>query len=86
MNGYNFKIPAGNGQILDINFPEEDLRQCPCGSDLFDLVYKVGFMKPAMILNGPVVTCRVEIYLCHKCGYELNMMTPTKKEVMAGEG
>jgi hypothetical protein len=77
---YVFPVQTPRG-VIEIKMPSEETRQCACGCDLFDLVYRIAYYKQPGILNAPLMTMRVEVYRCVMCKLEVSPETPTKKEV-----
>lgn len=67
---YSFPINTPHGPAT-INIPLEEFRQCKCGSGLFDVRYRIAWVKPAGVIGAQPVCFKAEIYLCSACGNEL---------------
>lgn len=74
---YNFQIQTPNG-VAQINVPLDDFKQCQCGSTLFEVRYRVAWVRPHGLIGAPPICFKAEIYLCSSCGNEIG---PDEKTV-----
>lgn len=82
---FNINIQApGINKVFQIEIAEDQMQCCPCGSDLFELKYRVTHIKPALLdatlLLEPERLLATPVYVCAnpKCRYEVSPQTPTK--------
>lgn len=80
---YQFPVqtPQGPGTI---NVPAEEMRVCPCGCDLFRALHRVTWITPNAFPRPPAIQLVVNVYVCEKCGHELNEKDLTHREAKAG--
>ena len=77
------KVPRiGNTQVPDIK--DATFRQCKCGCEYFDKVFKVGSISELAPSNktGKSIPVELVCYVCCSCGEELN---PLEKDNAANE-
>ena len=83
---HDFFIQTPQG-VAKLTVPDEEMKICACGCDLFDMAYRVGWFKPANILNAPAQCMRVEVYVCRSCGAQAGPETANKKDAKSnGKG
>lgn len=61
------------GQQQPFDIAEADMQTCKeCGSEFFDIVYKIGVISKLAPKNstGKNVLIKGEAYICHDCGWE----------------
>ena len=70
--GHKFMVPTRDGTASFV-IPFDQMKVCPCGSELFNLYYRVGFIKPgdADAVGVQPACIRVEVCVCAKCGREI---------------
>jgi len=80
---HEFRIPT-NGGVQVLKVPDDQMRCCPCGSDLFDLRRKVTYAKPTNVIGALPICFQVEVFVCSKCQEVLDPQHgQTKAEVLA---
>jgi hypothetical protein len=80
MENYIFSIPHGN-QIMQFTTSTGDVKECPCGCDTYNLVFKViHATNPSGVIGSPPLWLKVEIFKCTNCGYELTLNHLTKTQ------
>ena len=83
MSKFKNVIPMSVPRVGGINQPQVDAnqlikyakyKQCVCGFDYFDKVFKVGVISDLAPGNNTRQDIQVEgaVFVCHKCGEELN--------------
>jgi len=79
---HEFRIPTPHGvQVLTV--PDDQMRCCPCGCDLFNLRHKVAYVKPANVIGALPICLQVEVFVCADCEKVLDPQGQTKAEVLA---
>lgn len=68
MHHFTLQTPQG---VAQLKVPHSAMKECPCGSDLFDLQYHVTWVKPNGVLGAAPMCLRAEVYVCVKCGEKL---------------
>ncbi len=68
---YNFTIdtPAGRGNV---SIPHDQVKVCPCGSDLFRLLYRVIYVKPPGAVGVEPQQLIVQVFVCDSCNREVS--------------
>lgn len=79
---YKFHLQTPNG-IASIDVPHGQMKQCPCGCDLFVTANRVCYVKPGGVIGAEPTALRAEIFVCRMCGRELQMNDPTINEAAA---
>jgi len=71
---------------FDIN--QAVYKKCECGCEYFDKVFKVGVISDLAPGNNTRQNIQVEgaVFVCHKCGEELNPLKKEKVEDGVPEG
>ena len=64
--------------------PDEEMKVCPCGCDLFRLLNKVAYVKPSGVIGAKPMCLRVEVYVCNKCGTAIGPETHNKRVAAGG--
>lgn len=80
---HEFHVPSPHG-MQTARVAHSQMKRCPCGCDLFDLYYHIGFAKPPQ-LGAPVLTMRVEVFVCAECGVRLEGSHPMVGDKKEGE-
>lgn len=77
---FSFNTPSG---AVSFKVPHEGMKVCPCGCDLFEMAYRVGYVKPANAIGVEPTCVRVEVLLCRKCAREVGPADPTIADLKA---
>lgn len=78
---YKFPIQTPQGPAI-MSIPAEDMKQCPCGSDLFKQLHRVTWVRPTDQIGAEPVRFVVNVFLCAKCDREIG---PDDKSVRAAK-
>jgi len=67
-----------------LRVPLSGMKQCPCGSQFFETVNRIAYIKPRDQAGADWIALKAETYLCIECGREVQVNDQTIGDVSRG--
>jgi len=77
---YNFPVQTPQGPGV-VSISADEFKQCPCGSELFQVLNRVAWLHPRGIIGAEPMCLKVEVFVCNTCGREISHSDKTIREL-----